>query len=277
MHRAHWRLAATLTVLVAACRPSFQLKHYPTTDGLYQAGLKEFQRHHWENAISAFEKLTVELPARDTLLPRSYWYLATAHERHGEHLLAAQSYSRLTESFPEDSLADDAALAGARAYRKLWRKPELDDTYGQTALAAYQTLVTLYPSSPLLPAAEKEMAQLNDWFAQKNFVAGMFYLRRKAYDSAIIYFKDVLRLYPSTSQARRSLLQLHEAYTRIHYRDDAAEACATALQTYPDDREVRETCHTQAAVTPPRPTPPLIVPNDSVAAHGDSATGRPPR
>lgn len=257
MHRAHWRLAATLTVLVAACHPSFQLKNYPTTDRLYQAGLKEFQRHHWENAIAAFEKLTVELPARDTLLPRSYWYLATAHERHGEHLLAAQSYSRLTESFPEDSLADDAALAGARAYRKLWRRPELDDTYGQTALAAYSTLVTLYPSSPLLPAAEKEMVQLNDWFAQKNFVAGMFYLRRKAYDSAIIYFKDVLDQWPDTPTARQAGVKLAGAYKAIRYREDASELCTLLRRKYAGDREVREVCsgvpEAATAVTPTTP------------------------
>ena len=72
--------------------------------------MAEYQKHHWDNAITGFEKLTTDLPPRDSLLTRSYWYLASAHERQGEHLLAAQSFSRLVESFPEDSLADDAAL-----------------------------------------------------------------------------------------------------------------------------------------------------------------------
>lgn len=258
MHRPNWRLAATLTVLVAACRPSFQLKNFPTTEGLYRAGLREFERHHWQNAVTAFEKLTVELPARDSLLPRSYWYLATAHEREGEHLLAAQSYSRLTESFPEDSLADDAALESARSYRKLWRKPELDDTYGQTALAAYNTLVTLYPSSPLLPAAEKEIAQLQDWFARKNFEAGMFYLRRKAFDSAIIYFKGVLDQWPDTPTAREAGVKLAEAYKAIRYREDASDLCTLLRRKYATDRDVRDVCagvpESAAAAVPTAPT-----------------------
>ena len=257
MHRAHWRLAATLTVLVAACRPSFQLKNYTSNEDLYKAGLRQYQRHKWDNAIAAFEKLTVELPARDTLLPRSYWYLASAHERQGEHLLAAQSFSRLTESFPEDSLADDAALESARSYAKLWRKPDLDDTYGQTALQAYQTLVTLYPSSPLLPAAQKELARLEDWFAQKNYVAGMFYLRQHAYDSAIIYFKGVLDQWPESPTARKAGVKLAQAYRAIRYHEDASELCTLLRQKYKTDSEVREACAgVPDAATAAAPTPP---------------------
>ena len=147
--------------------------------------------------MTAFEKLTTDLPARDTLLPRAFWFLARAHEHRGEHILAATSYSRLVESFPDDTLADDAALAAAREYRKMWRKPALDPTYGETALATYNTLLGLYPTSPLIPAAKKELAELEDQFAQKNYLSGMYYLRRKAYDSGIIYFKDILAKYPT--------------------------------------------------------------------------------
>src|SRR5262249_46297324 len=154
--------------------------------------LREFQRGKWDNAIAGFEKLTTDLPARDTLLPRSYWYLATAHRRSDELLLAAQSYNRIVESFPEDSLADDAALAAGRAYNRLWRKPALDPTYGETALATYNMLVGLYPDSPLVDSANADIADLNNRFAIKNYESGMYYFRRKAWDSGDIYFKDIL-------------------------------------------------------------------------------------
>src|SRR5215831_14397522 len=117
MHQRLWRRAAAglILALAAACRPDFKLSQYKTHEELFRAGLREFDHHKWDNAIAVFEKLTLELPARDSLLPRSYWYLATAHERQGEHLLAAQSYSKLVESFPDDSLAANAALEAARS------------------------------------------------------------------------------------------------------------------------------------------------------------------
>src|SRR3954464_13597189 len=177
-----WRLAATLALSgVSACRPDFQLKNFTNNESLYTASMGEFRRKHWDNAITGFEKLTTDLSPRDTLLPRSYWYLASSHYRQNEFLLAAQSYGRLLESFPEDSLADDAGLEAARSYAKLWRKPGLDQTYGETAIASYNTLVGLYPNSPLIPQAQREIADLENKLAIKDYEAGMYYFRRKAY------------------------------------------------------------------------------------------------
>lgn len=238
---------------VAACKPEFQLKNLTTNDALYKAAFSEYQRHHWDNAITGFEKLTTDLPARDTLLPRSYWYLASAHQHQDEFLLAAQSFSRMVESFPDDSLADDAALESARSYRRLWRKPGLDAMYGQTALESYNTLIGLYPTSPLIPAAQKDIAQLEDWFAKKDYDAGMYYFRRKAYDSGILYFKDVLTKYANAPTARSAALRLVEAYKALRYHEDASELCAQLTQRYAKDREVTSICSGIPKPAAPKP------------------------
>src|SRR5262245_39448191 len=131
--------ARTLTSVVlaaaaglSACHRGFHINQFPSNPTLWAPAMREYDRHHWANAVAAFEKLTNDLPARDTLLPRAYWYLGNAHTHQKEHLLAAQSYTRLYESFPDDTLADDAALEAARSYKRLWRKPQLDATYGET-------------------------------------------------------------------------------------------------------------------------------------------------
>lgn len=254
MHRSSWRLAAALTLsAAAACRPDFQLKNFTNNDVLYSASLREYQRHHWDNAIQGFEKLSTDLSPRDSLLPRSYWYLASAHDHQDEHLLAAQSYSRLVETFPEDSLADDAALEAARSYKKLWRKPQLDPAYGETALASYNTLIGLFPTSPLVPTAQKEIGQLEEMFAEKDFAAGDYYFRRHFYDSGNLYFKDVLTKYPNTDIARRAALRLVQSYQAIHYRDDASELCTQLRQRYPQDKQVGEVCKGVPDVAAPKP------------------------
>lgn len=240
-------------VAVSACRPEFQLKNLTTNDALYAASLNEFEHKRWDNAISGFEKLTTDLSARDSLLPRSYWYLASAHEHVGEHLLAAQSYNRLVESFPEDSLADDAALEAARSYRRMWRKPQLDPMYGETAMSQYNTLVGLYPNSPLIPTAQKEIAELENWFAIKDYDAGMYYFRRKAYISASLYFKDALNKYGHTPKAREAGIRLVEAYRADRYREDAAELCAQLRARYENDREVDRACAGVAVISASKP------------------------
>ena len=253
-----WRRAAAgLALTLAACHPDFKLNRYKTHEELFRAGVREFERRKWDNAVAAFEKLTLELPARDSLLPRSYWYLATSHERQGEHLLAAQSFTKLVESFPDDSLADDSALEAARSYRRLWRKPTLDPTYGETALATYNTLLGLYPTSSLIPQAQKEVADLENWFAIKNYEDGMFYFRRKAYDSAILYFKDVLDRWPTAPETRKASVRLVQAYRAIRYREDAAELCTQLRKKYVNDAEVRAACNGIPDVLPSAASTPI--------------------
>lgn len=267
-------LVATLLLLAAACHPDFEITKFPTNEALYRAATEEFARGRWDNAVAAFEKLTTDLPARDTLLPRAHWYLARAHQEKAEWVLAATSFSRLTESFPDDSLADDAALEAARSYRKLWRKPALDPTYGESALASYNTLLGLYPTSPLIPQARKELADLEEMFAQKNYLSGMYYFRRGGYDSGIIYFKDVINRYPQSASARLAQLRLVDSYKKIRYREDAVEACAALRKRFPDDAEVRATCADVAAPPSPVASNPASAPPPST---GPPATPiRPP-
>jgi outer membrane assembly lipoprotein YfiO len=241
---------AAATALVA-CRGGFRVNRFPSSDALYAAGLREYEQRHWGNAVVAFEKLTTDLSPRDTLLPRSFWYLASAHARQNEHLLAAQSFSRLFESFPDDTLAPRAALEAGRSYRRLWRKPELDATYGETALATFNTMIGLYgdQQAQLADSARREILELEQWFATKEYQTGLFYFRRRAYDSGIIYFSSILARWPHVPRARDAQLRLAESYRAIRYREELDETCTRLLRTYANDREVAEICRGTRTVT----------------------------
>ncbi|HVF41059.1 MAG TPA: outer membrane protein assembly factor BamD [Gemmatimonadaceae bacterium] len=238
-------LAAVLAV--SACKPVFNPGTFTTTEDLYKAAMVEYQAQRWENAVKAFERLTADLPPRDPRASLAHYYLAKSQEKRGDHLLAAKSYSRIYETAPQDSLADDALLASGIAYKRMWRKPVLDAEYGENAMTQFQTLQGLYPNSPLLTQANSQLSELDEWFATKDYETGYHYLRRKAYDSAIIYFKDVIRLHPAAKRTRDAYLRLHEAYRAINYKDDARDLCDAMRKAYPTDREVRSACG--AAVT----------------------------
>lgn len=232
-----------------ACGPSFRVSQYPTSESLFTAGVQQVRARKWDGAVQAFEKLTLELPARDSLLPLSHFYLAQAYSGRGDHLLAAQAYLRMAESFATDTLADQAMYRAGREYQRMWRRPDLDPTYGGEASVVYQTLLGLYPDSPWSDSATAQLQVLQEWYAQKDYIGAMHYFRRKAWDSAIIYFRDIVERYPETAKARDAYLRLAEAYGAIRYRDDKADVCTTLRQKYPQDREVIEVCG-RAAVAP---------------------------
>jgi outer membrane protein assembly factor BamD len=236
--------APLFAALMVACAPGFQPRRFHTNGDLFAASLVEYDRKRWDNAITGFERLTLDLSVRDTLLPRAHWYLAMAHERKGEHLLAATSFLRLAETFPDDSLADDAILAAGDSYASLWRDPGLDPTYGNMAQTEYRLLISIYPDSPLRERAEKSAMHIDEMFATKDYETGRQYVRRRAFDSALIYFKDVVKNYPNSLRARDALLRMVEVYRNpvMNYRDEARETCITLRTAYPGDAEVAKLC-----------------------------------
>ncbi|MFN2637293.1 MAG: outer membrane protein assembly factor BamD [Gemmatimonadaceae bacterium] len=233
---------ALLLVAPLACKPAFDPKLYPSSDKLYQVALAEFKARRYDNAAKAFEKLTLDLPARDPRLPPSFFYLAQSQEKNGDALLAAATYNRLVDAFPQDTLVDDALFLSGKAYQREWRQPQLDATYGNNAVTAYQSLLSSYPDSPYAARAKAELDRLDEWFAEKDYDTGYLYLKRKAFDSAIIYFKDVIRLHPNAPKTRDAYLRLLEAYRAIRYTEDARDLCDAMRKAYPNDRDVSKDC-----------------------------------
>lgn len=230
--------------LLGGCFNSFNVRNYPSAQSLFAAGKTQYDREKWSNAVSAFERLTFDLPTRDTLLPLAHWYLGQARRNNDERLLAAQSFMRLAEQFPNDTLADDAMYMAARSYREMWRRPQLDPQYGLLAQAQYRLVQGVFPDSPFADSSTKALAELDEWFAAKDFETGMHYVRRRAYDSAILYFRDVVANYPNTDKARQAMLQMVRVYRLpvLNYKEDAAEICSALRAGFPTDAEVLEAC-----------------------------------
>jgi len=242
MRRLSWKLAVVGLVVLAGCRAEFQLKKFTTNESLYQASLRQFNRGKFDDAVAGFEKLSLELAPRDTLAARSFWYLGLSRQKQHDYQLAAQAFNRIFESFPDDSLMDDALFQEAKSYQSMWTRPDRDATYGDAALATYSSLTTYRPDSPLLPDARKEIVGLQNMFAIKNYENAMYYFRDKAYDSAILYLKEVLESWPDAPRAKDAGLRLVEAYRAIRYTEDASDACAALRTKYPSDAAVGRTC-----------------------------------
>lgn len=264
--RLEWRLLLLLgmAATMASCARGFRTEDFATPEALFRGTMQEFERHKWDNAQTGFERLASDLSSRDPLLATVYYYLALTHEHKHEFLLAAQAFERVTDGFPDDTLAPMAMLGSGRSYQSMWRRPALDPEYGQRAVAVLRSLMSSYPEATKeVDEAADRIAVMEEWFAQKDYDTGVHYLRvRKAIDPAIIYFKDVVTTYPGTKAARLSWLRLHELYTKIRWREDAAETCTAMWNAYPGDPEVVDACGAapkDSAAVPPTSADSLMI------------------
>lgn len=212
------------------------------TDSLWQVGLKDFRKGNYTSASEIFQRVVLEFAPGDPRIPEAHFFLGESYFGGRSQLQAVRQFRKVADEFPSNPLAPEALYRAGEAYADLWRKPELDPTYGQSAIATFTELLNRYPDSP---AAAKGRVQLNDLsnkFAYKEWENAKYYLRNKAPDSAILYLKSLVANYPNSPSAEQALVKLVTIYRELGYVEDAAEMCGALHQYHPDAKNLDELC-----------------------------------
>ncbi len=210
--------------------------------GLWSKAMTLYRHAKWAKASTEFERISLEVPAGDTLGISAHYYLGECYLGQGSQLQAAREFRKVSDDYPNTALAPLALLRAGDAYGDLWRRVELDDSYAQTAKATYQELLNRYPDSPVAPRARARIAELEDGFARKEYLAARYYLRLKAYDSAILYLKDIAATYPKATVTPQALLRLVEAYRIVGYAEDRRETCGYIHRFHPGTPGLEAAC-----------------------------------
>ena len=231
LHTPMRRWFSLLILTVTGCSVGFKPTDYPAPLDLMEASEARFRRGKWTDAALGFRQLTFQLPTRDSLALRARFMLAETDYAQGNLLEASRQFRRVVDEAPSSSLAPNALLRSGDAQAALWKRPELDPTYGEAATATYRELTARYPGTPAAARAGIQLRVLAGMRAEKEFKNGDFYFKIKAYDSAILYFKSVVADHGESPFAVRSLNRLVEIYGRLQYEEERGEMC-THLRTY---------------------------------------------
>jgi outer membrane protein assembly factor BamD len=216
-------------------------------DSLWQQAEHAIRHGKWGDAEKLLQRAVLEFSPGDGRIARAHFYLGEALFAQGRHLEAAREFRKASDETPNDPIAPEALLRLGDVYSDLWRRPELDPTYGQTALSTYQELLNRYPASSATKRAELRIAELNERFAYKTYKAALFYFRLKAYDSAILYLKDLVATYPKSAVVPEALVKLVQAYKSLGYREDVQETCGYIRRFHPKAPGAGEVCPTSPA------------------------------
>ncbi len=216
---------------LGACQ-HFDPGAYPVPETLYQASLRLFRTGHYAKAQEGFRKLTYDLSASDTLNILSRFFLAETYFGQGDYLTAAREFRRVTDENPTFRLAARALLRAGDAYGAMWTNTQLDPTNGRIALATYQEVQARFPGTAAAGMASVRIVALNEKLARKEMDNALFYYERGAYDSAILYFKDLIATYPSVTLVPDAYAYLIRSYKAIGWADEQAAFCGQLQQYY---------------------------------------------
>jgi outer membrane assembly lipoprotein YfiO len=211
-------------------------------DSMWRQAEQAVRHGKWGDAEKLLNRLILEFAPGDPRIARAHFYLGESLFAQRRHLEAAREFRKTSDETPNHPLAPQALLRLGDVYADLWRRPELDPTYGQTAISTYQELLNRYPGSDVAARAQQRIAELNERFATKAYKAALFYFRLKAYDSAILYLKDLVATYPRAGVVPQALLKLVQAYKALGYREDVQETCGYIRRFHPRALNSSEVC-----------------------------------
>jgi outer membrane protein assembly factor BamD len=243
--------AALASAAAAACHRGQRVAPPPDPVTELAQARAQFRHGDFSHALVTFRRLSYELAPTRPEFAEIHYDMAECGFQTGDLVQAAHDFRRVSDQYPASEYAPLALLRAGDANVRLWRMPELDPSYGETALAIYQELAGRYPGTEAATRAQAHVLQLKDWFSEKDYKNGMFYFRRKAYDSAIIYFKDVIANYPGTPHVPLALLRLVDSYRAIGYGEERKEACSTLRQYYPQTAGLARACPADPSAAPP--------------------------
>src|SRR5205809_3715086 len=217
-----------------------------------------FHRGDFRRAQTILQRVSFELMPGTPELAEVRYYLAECSFQLSDYVQAATEFRKVADEFSTSEYAPLALLRAGDANLRLWHRPELDPSYGETALAIYQELAGRFPDSDAAGRARLPVVRLQNQFAEKTYKTGIFYLRRKAFDSAVIYFKDVIANYPNSARAPDALLRLVDSYRAIRYTQELDETCEHLRRFYPNAKGIDRSCPAPTISTrrPPRPATP---------------------
>jgi len=230
-----------LGILVTACGrhkaaapPAPVTSQAATVDSLWTLAQRDFDRGRWNRAQRSFDRLAPVLTINDPRYLRLHFFQGEILFALGNQLQAVREFRRVADEQPDGPLAADALVRAGDAYADLWRRAELDPTYGETARSVYEEVVSRYGGTPAAGRASLRLAALSEKFAQKEYRNALFYFRFKAYDSAILMLRSVIATYPRSTVVPAALERLVRAYQILEYKEDVKETCAYIAQYHPD-------------------------------------------
>ncbi len=196
-------VATSLACMVWACGPKIGREF--SCEDHFDIGAKALEKRSFQNAIEAFETVTLNFPGCD-MVDDAQFMLGDAYFAQEDFITAAFEYQRVVEDFPLSPRVEEAKfkIAGCHAEDVLVSARDQGPTFD--AIFYYRQYLQDYPSGRFAEEARERIIALRSKLAVKLLDTSRFYLRMDYYEASLIYVDEVRDRYPETTQSESALI-----------------------------------------------------------------------
>ncbi|MBN2281293.1 MAG: outer membrane protein assembly factor BamD [Candidatus Marinimicrobia bacterium] len=180
---------------------------------------KDFEKGKWLKAIDNYRLYILNNPGGE-MADDSQFKIGECYYNREEYLLAIAEYNQLVERYKYSDLAVDGYFKIAMSYYELSPKYQREQTNTDKALRQLQEFIDAFPGTNNAKIAQEKIGELRTKLGRKLYESGVIYRKLSQWDSAILYFDDMLNQYYDTKYAVYA--KYEKAYCFIKKHDFAA-------------------------------------------------------
>lgn len=146
---------------------------------------------------------------------RAQFDIGRAREKEGNQPSAIQAYQAVVEKFPNSPVAPDAQYQVGYIYLTAAREGTKDIAAAANARTAFQDFLFRYPNSEKAAQARANLAQLEHKQTASSLDIAKYYDKQKYYRAAVIYYNEVIRQQPGSTESEKARKRLNELTRKL--------------------------------------------------------------
>jgi|AntAceMinimDraft_1070359.scaffolds.fasta_scaffold04756_7 outer membrane protein assembly factor BamD len=198
-------------LLISACNQKQYIRPGDSLPIAFGKAKLLYDAEKYRDAAEAFE--TVLSIGRGTEIGKeAQFMLAESYMKSKQYILAAAEFERFVTFFPKDSKKARAEFLSAESYFKMSPIYKLDQEYTDKSINSFRLYLNNNPSDSLAEQASDRIIEMREKLARKLFEAAEYYVRtaditvrNNQYESAAIYYDNILEKFPETTYAEMAL------------------------------------------------------------------------
>jgi outer membrane protein assembly factor BamD len=164
-------------------------------------------------AIEILSKV-VENSTYGPLASKAQYKLGLVLKELGRNYEAEEAFNKVLTNYPDSEWSEPAKFQIASVRSLTSRGSDYDQGAAKEAKEKFEEFVKEYPDAVLSKKAEESIGQLKEKEAESHYNIGRFYEKQQAFDSAKIYYEDVISNSPHSPWAVKALERLRVIETR---------------------------------------------------------------
>ncbi len=156
-----------------------------------------------DRAVDIFSAIVSSAPY-GKYTARAQFNIGRAREKQGAADLAVQAYQAVVDKFPDHPLAADAQYQIGYIWLTAARQGTYDAKAPENARTAFQDFLFRYPHSEKVAQARENLTLLERKQTSNAFNIAKFYDKQKNYRAAVIYYNEVIRQQPGSSESNEA-------------------------------------------------------------------------